>query len=315
MHEVMNNAAAPDASITSRAILAWIGRRFPNARHVLLILAMALLLSGCEATLFAGLNATDQRRDIITQRSVMFDPAHQLALDVYRPAHAAHSPVVVFFYGGTWMRGQRNWYRFVGTSLASHGVTVVIPDYRKYPRVRLDGFMHDAASAVAWTFEHASELDAAPGKIFVMGHSAGGQIAALLATDPSWLAPYGLHPKDMAGFIGMAGCYQFAPLPPSEKDMLAVFGTSTRDQLRAEPIHFVRGDEPPMLLLHGTADKEVDISNTYAFNDALLAHHDDVSMQIYPGLGHSPLLFSLSRPLRHDDVLEAILLFVKNHAN
>ncbi|BDU18559.1 carboxylesterase [Dyella sp. GSA-30] len=276
-------------------------------------MGLSLLLGGCEATLFAGLNATDQRQGIVAQRSVEFDKQQHLALDVYRPIHAIHAPVVVFFYGGSWVRGQRNWYRFVGASLASHGVTVVIPDYRKYPQVTMDGFMHDAAEAVAWTFDHAEELDASPEDIFIMGHSAGGQIAALLATDPSWLTAYGRRPNDLAGLIGLAGCYDFVPIPPFEKDMLDVFGRSTQEQLRAEPVHFVTGHEPPMLLLHGTADKEVDIANTYSLDNAMLAQHEDVTMRVYPGMGHSSLVFSLSRPLGHEYVLKDILDFISRH--
>ncbi len=130
---------------------------------------------------------------------IVFDRGHGLALDVYAPAHASHAPIVVFFYGGTWVRGERAWYRFVGTALAAHGVVTVIPDYRKYPQVMLEGFMQDAASAVAWAHEHAVEIGGSPDDIFVMGHSAGGQIAALLATDPQWLAAHDLKPADLAG--------------------------------------------------------------------------------------------------------------------
>ncbi|TAL90577.1 MAG: alpha/beta hydrolase [Rhodanobacter sp.] len=104
--------------------------------------------------------------------------------------HARQAPVVVFFYGGDWTHGKRQWYRFVGTTLAAHGVVTVIPDYRKYPRVRLlDGFMQDAARALAWSHRHATELGGDPRNLFGMGHSSGGQIAGLLATDPSCSPP------------------------------------------------------------------------------------------------------------------------------
>lgn len=278
------------------------------------VLAFALLLSGCEASLFAGLNATDRHAGITTQQGIVFDAQHKLKLDVYRPAGAVHAPVVVFFYGGSWVRGERAWYRFVGTALASHGVIAVIPDYRKYPQVKMDGFMRDAARAVAWAHDHASELGGNPNDLFVMGHSAGGQIAALVATDPSWLAPYDLRPSDLAGFIGLAGCYDFMPIDPSEKDMLGMFGRDEASQARAQPVRFVRGKEPPMLLLQGTADREVDPSNAISLAHALQAHHEPVALKLYPGVGHVALAFALSRPLHGDaPTLADTMAFIHAH--
>ena len=278
-----------------------------------------LMLGGCRATLFAGLNSTDQHRGIEQQRNVIFDATHHLALDVYLPKQAVqststHAPIVVFFYGGDWTHGKRQWYRFVGTALAAHGVMVVIPDYRKYPQVKMDSFMQDGARAVAWAHAHAAELGGDSRSIFVMGHSAGGQIAALLATDPEWLAPYGMQPQNLAGFIGLAGVYDFMPIPAYEKDMLGTFGRTPAEQARAQPVRFVSGHEPPMLLLQGTGDHEVDPSNALSLDRAMLAKHEDVTLKLYPGIGHSPLLFAMSRPLHdHAPTLADILSFIQDH--
>jgi acetyl esterase/lipase len=283
-----------------------------------MLLASMVMIGGCRATLFAGLNSTDQHHGIEQRRNIIFDAAHHLALDVYLPEQVeqttTRSPIVVFFYGGDWTHGQRQWYRFVGAALAAQGVITVIPDYRKYPSVKMDGFMRDAAKAVAWAHTHASELGGDPHYLFVMGHSAGGQIAALLATDPQWLAPYVMQPRDLAGFIGLAGCYDFMPIPANEKDMLGTFGHTPAQQRRAQPVAFVTGHEPPMLLLQGTADHEVDPSNAISLNKAMLAKHEDVTLKLYPGIGHSPLLFAVSRPLRgHAPTLADILVFIRAH--
>ncbi len=279
-----------------------------------LLACSCLLLSGCEGTLFAGLNATDQHHGIVERHDVVFDATHELALDVYAPAHAEHAPVVVFFYGGDWARGQRAWYRFVGTALAAEGVVTVVPDYRKVPQVSLDGFMSDAAEAVAWTRAHASEFGAAADDIFVMGHSAGGQIAALLATDPEWLAASGMRPRDLAGFIGLAGCYDFVPVPDDDKDMIAAFGDTPEAQRRGEPVSYVSGSEPPMLLLQGEDDHEVTPSNAISLSRAMNAQHEDVTMKLYPDTGHEGVLFALSRPMRSDAAtLPDVLAFIHTH--
>jgi acetyl esterase/lipase len=285
-----------------------------NGLLLLLVLGAALLLSGCHAFLFAGLNTTDEHKGIDVERHIVFDAQHHLALDVYRPIHAKDAPIVVFFYGGDWMRGKRQWYRFTGAALAARGVIVVIPDYRKYPSVKMDGFMQDAARAVGWAHAHAGQIGGEPQDIFVMGHSAGGQIAALLATDPSWLETQDMQPRDLAGFIGLAGVYDFVPIAAKEKDMIGMFGKTATEQRRAQPVSFVHGAEPPMLLLHGTADHEVDPSNSKSLARAMLAQHEDVTLKLYPGIGHSGLLFSLSRPLReHAPVLDDVLAFIHTH--
>lgn len=279
-------------------------------------LTAALLLGGCRATLFAGLNTTDRHTGIEVRRNIVFDAPHRLKLDVYLPRGADHAPVVVFFYGGSWTHGERDWYRFVGTSFAARGIVTVIPDYRKYPQVKMDGFMRDAAESVAWVHKHASEFGGSPDEIFIMGHSAGGQIGALLVTDPSWLAPYSLRPTDLAGFIGLAGCYDFMPIPASEKDMLGMFGYDQASQARAQPVRFVSTHEPPMLLLQGEADHEVDPSNAISLTHVLQAKHDDVILRLYPGVSHNALVFALSRPF-HDDAptLEDTLHFIHVHSN
>lgn len=280
----------------------------------MIAVAALLLLGGCRTMLFGALNSTDQRKGIEVERDLAFASAQHLGLDVYRPAHARHAPLVVFFYGGDWTHGKRQWYRFVGTSLAARGVITVIPDYRKYPRAGLDGFMRDAAHAVAWAHEHAASLGGNPQDLFVMGHSSGGQIAGLLATDPSWLAADGLSLHELAGFIGLAGVYDFVPIPRQECGMRHLFGTQPAEQRRADPLTYVRGNDPPMLLLQGTADHQVRAAGSVALADKARAAHDDAELKLYPGLGHMALLLALSRPMQQQaPVLRDVVAFIHAH--
>lgn len=277
--------------------------------------AAVVLLTACQGVLFASLNSERAPADVEQRRGLPFDTEHGLALDVYRPAHAERAPVVVFFYGGDWTHGERGWYRFVGNALAAHGLVVMVPDYRKVPDVTPDGFMTDAARAVAWARAHAAEFGGDADDLFVMGHSAGGHIAALLATDPQWLAAVGFAPRDLAGCIGLAGVYLFLPQDSDDDDMLSVFGDDQAAQERAMPLNFVRGAEPPMLLLHGQDDDDVDPANSRLFAEALRAQHDEVELELYPGVDHSALLFALS-PSHHAQapVLGDLLAFVRAHS-
>jgi acetyl esterase/lipase len=239
----------------------------------------------------------------VARPNVEFDAEHHLALDVYAPRAVADAPVVVFFYGGSWEDGKRRWYRYVGDALVSNGVVAIVPDYRKFPDVRFPAFMHDAARAVAWAREHAREFGGDPARLFVMGHSAGGQIAALLAADKRYLAAVGMRPRDLAGMIGVAGAYAFLPFVDDEA---RIFGDNESGRYDSQPINFIDGDEPPMLLLQGADDDEVPPHNAEIVAERAQAMDGTAVLKLYPGVGHSSILLSFARghassvPALHD---------------
>lgn len=275
-------------------------------------LLLSLLLCGCQAALFATINASTSGSGIDRTTGIVFDAGHPLALDVYAPHAARHAPVVVFFYGGSWKSGRRQWYRWVGELLARHGVVAVIPDYRKYPQVHFDGFMRDAAEAVAWAHSHAAAYGGNADALFVMGHSAGGQIAAMLATDRQWLNAVGMRPAQLAGFIGLAGPYDFLPL--TDPDLIEIFGHDRRSQERSQPVRFVDGDEPPMLLLQGAQDRTVEPRNASSLASLVQARNEAVTLRMYPGVGHIGLLLSLSPSLPGKaPTLHDVLQFIRMH--
>src|SRR3712207_3414863 len=120
--------------------------------------------------------------------------------------------VVVFFYGGRWESGDRGDYLFAAQGLVSQGFVAVVPDYRLHPEVGFAGFMADGAAAVRWVRDNIAGFGGDPAQIFLMGHSAGAHIAALLALDERWLADQGLPRGTVRGAIGLAGPYDFLPL-------------------------------------------------------------------------------------------------------
>ncbi|HEX6834882.1 MAG TPA: alpha/beta hydrolase [Rudaea sp.] len=250
------------------------------------------LLAGCADMFYATVGSFGEAKNVVERRNLTFDAPHALQLDVFAPANAQGAPVVVFFYGGSWEDGKRRWYRYVGNALASNGVVAVIPDYRKFPDVRFPKFMHDAARAVAWAREHAAEFGADPQRLFVMGHSAGGQIAALLAADKRYLADVGMQPRDLAGMIGIAGAYSFLPFVDDEAE---IFGDDANGRFDSQPINFIDGDEPPMLLLQGRDDDEVTPNNAEAMAERAQAMDGTAMLKLYPGVGHSSILLSFAR--------------------
>ena len=230
--------------------------------------------------------------------------------DVYVPRRPKpRAPVAVFLYGGSWQSGNKRLYGFVGRSLASRGIITVIADYRVYPEVRYPSFLRDNALAVAFTKRHALDWGGDPGRLFLIGHSAGAYNAAMLALDRRWLGEVCLDPRrDVAGVVGLAGPYDFLPL--RDATLKIIFGPEDQRQ-DTQPINHVDGEAPPMLLLAGQRDATVDPGNSTRLAAAIQAHGGSASVRIYPGLGHVSLLTSVSGLLRRrGGVLDQVAAFV-----
>ncbi len=269
-------------------------------RRLLKVFAIiaSMLVAGCTRVGLAIANINVDSRAIT---SVEFDPARALSLDVFRPENVhGKSAVVVFFYGGSWRNSTRQDYRFVGESLAKAGLLVIVPDYRKAPQVVFPAFIEDSARAVAWARQHAEQYGGDPSRIFLMGHSSGAHMAAMLGTDGRFLRAVGMQPRDLAGIVGLAGPYDFLPL--TDPLIKQVFGPES-DWQKSQPVNFVDGDEPPFLLLQGTADKVVWPRNAPRLAAKLRAANESVQVDMIDGASHADLLIGLVReasPVRND---------------
>lgn len=259
--------------------------RFRRGWRLFAALGLGLALAACQQAYFRVLNVgSRQAMPAIEQ----FDPEHGLSLDVYRPAQSTSpAPVVVFVYGGSWQRGRREYYRFVGRALSAQGFLVLIPDYRKAPEHPFPAFVEDAAAATAWARDHAAQWGGDRRRIFLMGHSAGAHIVALLGTDASYLQARGMRPRELAGVIGLAGPYDFLPITDPRLRRVFIGPAQAR---ASQPVNFVDGDEPPFLLLHGAADTKVWKQNSEHLATRLRAAGEPVTLRILPGIGHLRLL-------------------------
>lgn len=233
-------------------------------------------------------------------------------LDIFRPRSvtaAGKPPIVLFFYGGNWTRGDRAAYRFVGEALAANGVIALVADYRLSPQVRYPGFLRDCALATQWAFSHAADLDGDPSRIYLMGHSAGAYNAAMLALDPRWLKEVGLGPSRLAGWIGLAGPYDFLPIGDPEVQVAFGWPDTPKD---SQPIAHTVAKAPRTLLIAGSDDKVVDPRRSTVQLGRLLADAGtDVHVQVVDGKGHATIAAALARPLNWlAPVLPAVLGFV-----
>ncbi|WP_232464675.1 alpha/beta hydrolase [Bordetella genomosp. 8] len=233
------------------------------------------------------------------------------AMDVYVPRDVAAPPVVVFFYGGSWSGGSRAQYRFVGDALATRGMLAVVADYRVYPQVTYPAFVEDAAAAVAWTLRNISTYGGDPRRVFLAGHSAGAYNAAMVALDPRWLGKAGATPAMLAGWIGIAGPYDFLPIVDEDIKPIFDFPHTPPD---SQPLAHVSPSAPPTLLVAGTSDRVVDpVRNSDRLADALRAAHVPVVLKRYTRAGHGLAVGAFAWSLRWTaPVLEDVTDFVKS---
>jgi acetyl esterase/lipase len=216
-------------------------------------------------------------------------------LDVYSPLDArTPAPVFVFFYGGAWTSGTRGFYRFVGEAMAARGIVTVVPDYRLHPEVKFPGFVEDSARAVRWVIDHATRHGGDPSRVFIGGHSAGAYNAAMVAFDPRFAKDAGFDAGRLAGFVGMAGPYDFLPL--TGRTTRAVFGWPDTPP-STQPINAVAKGAPRSLLLYATSDNLVAPKNSEALARRLREVGTEVKLVPYENLGHRTLVGSLARPL------------------
>ena len=273
------------------------------------MILFVLLLAGCSSTQFLVANAPTQFDRIDRHADLPYGQDPRQRLDVYSPRHAQNRPVVIFWYGGSWVKGKKSDYRFVGTTLAEHGIVAVLPDYRLYPQVSFPAFDEDGARAVAWVEQHVQEFGGDPHRIVVMGHSAGGHTAAFLAFNHEFLRKFGADPNSIVGLVGLSGTYVLVPETPTERATFPPPYTEADWQ----PIRFVDAHSPPTLLLHGADDKEVLPQEAIELRDAMLRDHVRVELDLYPHRGHGDTVASFAPVARwRTPALQDTLTFINS---
>lgn len=266
-------------------------------------LLVVAILGGCAATTSPPglLSIADSvyggGSGVIRSGSAIAFGTHGQTLDVWQPkqASAAPRPVIIFWYGGGWVGGDRRAYAFAARAFAKQGFVVVVPDYRKVPGVRYPAFLEDGAQAVKWTRDHVAEHGGDPARIALAGHSAGAYTVAMLALDRRWLLAEGVDPAVVKAGVGLSGPYDFFPFD-TKRSIDAFAGVA--DGASTQPIAYARKDAPPMLLVTSSNDTIVRPKNAIHLAEKLRAVGATVEFRNYPGLSHENVAMALSRPFR-----------------
>ena len=177
------------------------------------------------------------------------DPRHKL--DLYVPVGSKNYPVMIYVHGGGWKSGSKTMYVGLGRAFARHGIGVAVINYRLSPKVKHPGHAEDVARAFAWVRANIGKYGGDIGNITLMGHSAGGHLAALLATDPACLKAEKLEPSHIRGVITVSGVYQ---IDPTAELYIPAFGTDPDACRKASPMTYVTGKHPPFLIVYAEND-------------------------------------------------------------
>jgi acetyl esterase/lipase len=250
------------------------------------------------------------------RRDVPYGEAARTKLNVDAPAEGGKHPIVVWVHGGAWRFGSKDFIQGQPAAFNKEGYAWVGVDYRFVPEVTPREQAGDVARAVRWARDHAEEFGGDPGRIFLMGHSAGAHLAALVATDGRYLKDAGLKPSDLSGVILLDGAGYDVPrqvrdsvLPRIRSLYLDVFGDDPEVQRDASPIAHVERDKgvPPFLLLH------VDRADSRAQSDALAAKLREAGVEAtvraFPAKTHATINRELGRP--GDAPTRAVFDFLK----
>jgi arylformamidase len=198
------------------------------------------------ANLFGG-ESEKVRQDMDCMLDVRFGPSLDETLDIF-PAADPDAPILVFVHGGYWRMLTSKEFSFVARAPVSRGYTVIVTNYSLCPKVSIDEITRQSRAALAWLRTTDLRFNGNRNRIFVSGHSAGGQqTAELLGTD--WKGEYGLDADIIKGGISISGLFDLRPLRYSfvQPKLLLTHDTIERQS----PLFHLPKIAPPLLVSVG----------------------------------------------------------------
>src|SRR5947207_8506699 len=227
-----------------------------------------LLLAVLQAAALLAQETGPLPADVRLERDIAYaEPKNQRQmLDVYRPSAGKNLPVVVWIHGGGWQAGSKTEVASKPLAFTQKGFVFVAMNYRFITSVPMDTIVRDIAKSVRWVHDHIGERGGDPNRIFLMGHSAGAQLAALICTDDRFLKAEGLSLAILKGCVPVDGDTYDVPamietaetrrrvhgLPQAKFGHREKFGNDPTKHRDFSAVTHVAKDKgiPPFLILH-----------------------------------------------------------------
>ncbi|CAG1017446.1 partial Carboxylesterase NlhH, partial [Burkholderiaceae bacterium] len=202
------------------------------------------------------------------------------------PAAAARRPALLLIHGGGWRAGGRGELAGLARWLAQQGMLPVAIDYRLAPQSHWPAQAEDVEVAVWWLRENAASLGIDPQRVVAIGSSAGGHLAAWLATTDR-TSPRGT-PSRADAVVSLAGPWDLAAgnLHDDAKGMVATL-LAGQPARAASPLWRIDARSAPALLIHGTKDELIPPDQSTRACDALRAAQVHCDLMLLEGEGHA----------------------------
>ena len=236
--------------------------------------------------------------------------ADSLRLNVFQPRKSKSSkslkPVIIFVHGGNWNSGNKNTYGFLGRNFAKNDLVTVIPSYTLSPNANFDTMATQIAEALQWVANNIETYGGNPEAIYLMGHSAGGHLIALISTHPKYVAEKsiikGVILNDAAG-LDMYSYLQKYP-PTTENNYMT---TWTKDQSKwkqASPVYFLSEASPDFMIYVGLKTYPSITRQNKTFLEELNKFQPEVE-PIYLNKKHVPMMTQYFWPWsgRYDEIM------------
>jgi acetyl esterase/lipase len=265
---------------------------------------LSLCVVGC---LLVGVNVLraqngQKRYEVVVENEISYGEVggEKLVLDVYRPKEATDKrPAVVLIHGGGWRAGSKSDFKEMGADLATRGFVGFAIKYRFAPKFTHPAQLDDCQLAVRWVRANAEKYQVDSSRVGAAGGSAGGHLSALLGLRDTRdkntpLAQFSSKVQCVVDFFGPTDLRLSSNTGynnPVGLTLVKDFIGKTPEQAPelyadASPITFVSKDAAPFLIVHGTADPLVPISQSEALTDALKKAGVEVNLLRIEGAGH-----------------------------
>ncbi|TWT55825.1 Acetylxylan esterase precursor [Thalassoglobus neptunius] len=257
-------------------------------KHRLSLLAIVMTLN---SVIWAQESETVQKPEPDRQQVYKTIDDVELSLHIFEPAPSDEPrPAIVFFFGGGWNGGSPSQFYSQCRHLADQGVVAMAADYRVKSRNQTTPFhcVQDGKSAMRWVRSHAEELNIDPDRIAAGGGSAGGHVAAAVATVPELNEPG----EETSVSCVPNALVLFNPVYDNGPDGYGYERVKDR-YLEISPLHNIRTGMPPAIVFLGTKDKLIPVSTAKAFQKAMQDVGSRSELMLFEGEPHG--FFNLGR--------------------
>lgn len=218
-------------------------------------------------------------------------------LDVFpaaQPHAASPSPVLVFIHGGYWRALDKADHSFIAPAFNAAGAAVVVPNYALCPAVNIEHITLQMAAALAWVWRHAASFNGDPSRIALVGHSAGGHLAAMLLCCRWKELDDELPMQPVSGALALSGLYDLEPLRHTPM-LQADLQLSPSSVARLSPAFFPRPKGTKLYAVVGLDESDEFLRQNTLIRDVWGPTAVPVC-ETLPGLNHFTVLNELADP-------------------